>query len=39
MQIVVHKGGARGNHFRRAGPRQRVYELDDFSMPSKQWTR
>jgi hypothetical protein len=24
MQIVVHKGGSRGNHFRRAGPRQRV---------------
>ena len=24
-KIVVHKGSARGTHFRRAGPRQRVY--------------
>jgi hypothetical protein len=36
MQVVVHKGGARGNHFRRAGPRQKVYELDVFSKPAKQ---
>jgi len=26
QKIVVHKDGPRGNHFRRAGPRQRVYE-------------
>ncbi|KAF8732904.1 hypothetical protein HU200_015254 [Digitaria exilis] len=25
QKIVVHKDGPRGNHFRRAGPRQRVY--------------
>ncbi|GJN00902.1 hypothetical protein PR202_ga18128 [Eleusine coracana subsp. coracana] len=29
QKIVVHKGGARGNHFRRAGPRQRVYFESD----------
>ena len=25
LQIVVHKSSPRGTHFRRAGPRQRVY--------------
>ncbi|KAL0346654.1 UNVERIFIED_CONTAM: ATP-dependent 6-phosphofructokinase [Sesamum calycinum] len=30
QKIVVHKDSPRGNHFRRAGPRQRVYyESDD----------
>ena len=29
MQIVVHKTSARGTHFRRAGPRQRVYFQSD----------
>lgn len=28
-KIVVHKGSARGTHFRRAGPRQRVYFQSD----------
>ncbi|CAN6191064.1 unnamed protein product [Urochloa humidicola] len=27
QKIVVHKDGPRGNHFRRAGPRQRVYVI------------
>ena len=29
LQIVVHKTSARGTHFRRAGPRQRVYFQSD----------
>lgn len=29
MQIVVRKTSARGTHFRRAGPRQRVYFQSD----------
>ncbi|KAL5199374.1 hypothetical protein ABZP36_020577 [Zizania latifolia] len=29
QKIVVHKNGPRGNHFRRAGPRQRVYFESD----------
>ncbi|KAG0454702.1 hypothetical protein HPP92_023994 [Vanilla planifolia] len=29
QKIVVHKGSSRGTHFRRAGPRQRVYFKSD----------
>ncbi|KAG8076714.1 hypothetical protein GUJ93_ZPchr0006g44434 [Zizania palustris] len=29
QKIAVHKNGPRGNHFRRAGPRQRVYFESD----------
>ncbi|GAA0183125.1 hypothetical protein LIER_30596 [Lithospermum erythrorhizon] len=29
QKVVVHKGGPRGMHFRRAGPRQRVYYESD----------
>lgn len=29
IQIVVHKDGPRGVHFRRAGPRQKVYFESD----------
>ncbi|KAL5224271.1 hypothetical protein ABZP36_010910 [Zizania latifolia] len=29
QKVVVHKDGPRGNHFRRAGPRQRVYFESD----------
>lgn len=29
IQVVVHKDGPRGIHFRRAGPRQKVYFESD----------
>lgn len=33
QKIVVHKGSPRGTHFRRAGPRQRVYFESDEVIP------